>query len=64
MGRAEPIVGDAIPGLVVLCSITTDDEQASKQHPSMAFAYVPASSLFLFEFLPRLPSVMSSDTEV
>jgi hypothetical protein len=35
------------------------EEQASKQHPSMASASAPAS-----RFLPWLPSVMNSDVGV
>ena len=35
-------------------------EQASKQHPFMVSAPVPASR-FLLEFLPGLPSVMVCD---
>lgn len=31
--RVQPIVGDAIPELVVLGSLRKQDEQASKQHP-------------------------------
>ena len=38
-----PIVGGAIPGLVVLGSIREQAEQASKEHPSMASASAPAS---------------------
>jgi hypothetical protein len=36
-------VGGAIPELVVLGSIRKQAEQASKEHPSMASASVPAS---------------------
>jgi hypothetical protein len=51
-GRAQLIVGGAIPGLVVLGSIRKQAEQtmrgqASKQDPSMASASAPAS-----RFLP------------
>ena len=47
-----PIVGDAIPGLVVLGSIkkagrASLGKQFNKQHPSMASASAPAS-----KFLP------------
>ena len=39
-----PIVGGAIPGLVVLGSIRKKQaKQASKEHPSMASASAPAS---------------------
>jgi hypothetical protein len=42
--RAQPIVGGAIPGLVVLGSIRKKTKQArGSKHPSMAFA----SSCFL-----------------
>ena len=38
-----PLVGGAIPGLVVLGSIRKQAEkQASKEHPSMASASAPA----------------------
>jgi hypothetical protein len=35
-GRAQPLVGGTIPGLVVLGSIREQAEQASKQCPSVA----------------------------
>jgi hypothetical protein len=60
LGRAQPIVGGAIPGLVVLGSIIKQAEQASvnkpasKQHPSMVSASAPAS-----RFLSCLPPVMT-----
>jgi hypothetical protein len=38
-----PLVGGAIPGLVVLDSIRKQAEQASKSHPFMASASAPAS---------------------
>ena len=38
----DPIVGSAIPGLVVLGSVTKQDEQARKQHHLMASASAPA----------------------
>ena len=47
MGWAQPTVGGAIPGLVVLGPIRKQASkpwgQASKQHPSMASASAPAS---------------------
>jgi hypothetical protein len=39
----RPIVGGAIPGLVVLGSIREQAEQASKKYPSMASASAPVS---------------------
>ena len=47
------IVGGAIPVMVVLGSIKTQAEKASKQNPSMASAWVPASRCqpALLEFL-------------
>lgn len=43
-----PIVGDVIPGKVVLDSITKKAEQASNQHPTMTSISAPTSR---FEFL-------------
>jgi hypothetical protein len=40
---AGPMVGGAIPGLVVLGSIREQAKQAGKKHPSMASASAPAS---------------------
>jgi hypothetical protein len=45
------MVSGAIPGLVVMGFYRKPAEQASKQHPSMASASVPAS-----RFLPCLSS--------
>ena len=42
-GRVRPIVGGAIPGLVVLGSIRKQAEQASKEHSSMDSISAPAS---------------------
>ena len=54
----RPIVGGAIPGLVVLGSIRKQAEQASKEHPSMASASAPV-------WVPVLTSlVMNSSMEV
>jgi len=54
-------VGGAIPGLEVLVSKRKQDEQASKQHPSMASASAPAS-----RFLPCLSpcSLVAFDDEL
>jgi hypothetical protein len=43
MGIAKPIVGGAMPLLVVLCSIRKQAEQANKKHPSMSSASDPVS---------------------
>ena len=54
MGRVQAIVDEAIPGLVVLDTISKQDEQAmglasmeqaSQQHPPWASASAPASRL-------------------
>ena len=50
-GRAQPLMGGAIAGQVVLGSIRKQAEQASKLHTSMASAVAPASM-----FLPCLSS--------
>ena len=47
-GRAQSMVGGAIPGLVVLGSIRRETEKASKQHPSMASASAPASRILAY----------------
>lgn len=46
-GRVQPIVGGAIPGMVVLGSVRKQPEQGSKQHPFLASASAPA-----FRFQP------------
>ena len=60
-GRAQPIVGGVIPGLVVLGSYRKQAEQATGSKPvsSLFCLQVPA----LFEFLSWFPSVMNSDVE-
>jgi hypothetical protein len=70
-GKAQPIVSSTTTKQVVL-SIRKQAEQASKQHPFMPSASVPASGflpwsfefLSCFEFLSWLPSTMNRDLEV
>ena len=38
-----PTVGGSIPGVVALGSVRKQAEQARKEHPSMAYAWAPAS---------------------
>lgn len=59
-GRAQPILGGATPGLVVLSSTRKQSEQASKHHLSVVSASAQASRP-----LPNLsPSMMNSNVEV
>jgi hypothetical protein len=58
MGRAQPIVGGVIPGLLVLGAIRKQAEQASEQWPSVASASAPAS-----RSLPSLSACLDIDEE-
>jgi hypothetical protein len=51
MGRAQSIVGGAIPGLAVLGTIKKQAEQAREQHSSMVCALTPPENHSLLEFL-------------
>ena len=62
-----PIVGDAIPGLVVLGSIRKQAEQARGSKPVRNIPPWPLHQLLLpdlLEFQSCLPLVMNSDVEV
>ena len=66
-GRAQPIVGGAIPGLVVLGSIREQAEQARGSKPVKNIPPWPLHQLLLpdlLEFQSRLPLVMNSDVEM
>jgi hypothetical protein len=67
-GKAQPTVSNATLGQMFLGDVRKvarqeHGEQASKQHPFMVSAPVPASR-FLLEFLPGLPSVTACDQKV
>lgn len=66
-GRAQPMVGGATPGLLVLGSVASwasHREQASMRHPSMATPSAPASSILPCLNLPWCPSMLKSDMEI
>jgi hypothetical protein len=71
MGRAQPIVGEVIPGLVVLGSIRKQAEQAMKSKPVSSIPpwplhrpLSPGSCTALYEFLPYLLSRMNCHMEL
>jgi hypothetical protein len=63
----RPLVGRTIPGLVVLCSIRQQAEQARGSKPVNNIPPWTLHQLLLFdllEFQSRLPLVMNSNVEV
>jgi hypothetical protein len=65
--RRGPIVGGAIPGLVVLGSIRKQAEQARRSKPVSSIPPWPLHQPLLpdlLEFQSRLPLVMNSSVEV
>ena len=65
--QGGPLVGSAISGLVVLCSIRKQSEQARGSKPVRSIPPWPLHQLLLpdlLEFQSRLPLVMNSNVEM
>ena len=66
-GGRRPIVGGAVPGLIVLVSIRKQAEQARGSKPVSSIPPWTLNQLLLsdlLEFLSGLPLVMNSSVEV